>query len=108
MRRMAAAEGHGKGNDGFLTIPEEQLIRAPERPVIGPHVAPQRQLTQVPDEAVMKVYSLLPIFLIIYTYFYSYFFPPFLQMKEIRRVANCLGRNSAVCSRHSGIGITIL
>ena len=29
--------------------------RGKEGPVVGPHVAPQRQLTQVPDDAVMEV-----------------------------------------------------
>jgi hypothetical protein len=57
VRRIAAAEGHGTGDEGFLTLSEEQLgsRSAAERPVVGPHVAPQRQLTQVPDEAVMEV-----------------------------------------------------
>lgn len=57
VQRVAAADGHGKGNDGFLFLSEEQLgsRRGEERPVVGPHVAPQRQLTQVPDEAVMEV-----------------------------------------------------
>lgn len=57
VQRIAAAEGHGKGDEGFLTLSEEQLgsRRGDGRPVIGPHVAPQRQLTQVPDEAVMEV-----------------------------------------------------
>ncbi|CAI7589235.1 unnamed protein product [Penicillium discolor] len=56
VQRVAAAEGHGKGDDGFLFLSEEQLgsRRGEERPVVGPHVAPQRQLTQVPDEAVME------------------------------------------------------
>ncbi|KAJ5519908.1 hypothetical protein N7463_000361 [Penicillium fimorum] len=56
VRRIEAAEGHGKGNDGFLSLSEEQLgsRRGEERPVVGPHVVPQRQLTQVPDEAIME------------------------------------------------------
>ncbi|KAJ5154775.1 uncharacterized protein N7500_010214 [Penicillium coprophilum] len=56
VRRIAAAEGHGKGNDGFLSLSEEQLgsRRGEEKPVVGPHVVPQRQLTQVPDEAIME------------------------------------------------------
>ncbi|CAI7661234.1 unnamed protein product [Penicillium glandicola] len=56
VRRMAAAEGHGKGDDGFLFLSEEQLgsRRGQERPLVGPHVVPQRQLTQVPDEAIME------------------------------------------------------
>jgi hypothetical protein len=53
VKRIAAAEGHGKGNEGFLSLTEEQFRE--ERPVVGPHVVPQRQLTQVPDEAVMEV-----------------------------------------------------
>jgi hypothetical protein len=57
VRRIAAAEGHGKGDEGFLTLSEDQLgiRRENGRPVLGPHVVPQRQLTQVPDEAVMEV-----------------------------------------------------
>lgn len=54
VQRVAAAEGHGKGDDGFLVLSREQL-RCGERPVVGPHVVPQRQLTQVPDEDVMQV-----------------------------------------------------
>ncbi|KAJ5780290.1 hypothetical protein N7457_005450 [Penicillium paradoxum] len=54
VQRMAAAEGHGKGDDGFLALSEEQLQGRGERPVIGPHVVPQRQLTQVPDEGIME------------------------------------------------------
>lgn len=50
VRRIAAAEGHGKGDDGFLVLSGERGTR----PVVGPHVVPQRQLTQVPDEAVME------------------------------------------------------
>ncbi|KAJ5465406.1 hypothetical protein N7530_009193 [Penicillium desertorum] len=55
-RRIAAAEGHGKGDDGFLILSEEQVgsRRGEERPVVGPHVVPQRQLTQLPDTAVME------------------------------------------------------
>ena len=57
VRRIEAAEGHGKGDDGFLVLSDEQLgsRRGEERPVVGPHVVPQRQLTQVPGEAVMEV-----------------------------------------------------
>jgi len=57
VRRIEAAEGHGKGDDGFLVLSDEQLgsRRGEERPVVGPHVVPQRQLTQVPGEDVMEV-----------------------------------------------------
>lgn len=58
-RRVAAAEGHGKGDEGFLT--EEQLSavrRTDARPVVGPHVSPQRQLTQIPVERVQEVRTL--------------------------------------------------
>lgn len=57
VRRIEAAEGHGKGDDGFLVLSEEELgsRRGEERPVVGPHVVPQRQLTQVPGEAVTEV-----------------------------------------------------
>ena len=63
VQRIAAAEGHGKGDDGFLFLSEEQLgsRRGEERPVVGPHVAPQRQLTQVPDETVMEVCCVLGV-----------------------------------------------
>ncbi|KAJ5407865.1 hypothetical protein N7509_001748 [Penicillium cosmopolitanum] len=55
-RRIDAAEGHGMGGDGYLTLSKEQLAtRSPEtRPEVGPHVAPQRQLTQIPDEYIME------------------------------------------------------
>lgn len=58
-RRVAAAEGHGKGDEGFLT--DEQLSavrRTDSRPVVGPHVSPQRQLTQIPVERVQEVRTL--------------------------------------------------
>ncbi|CAI7596895.1 unnamed protein product [Penicillium bialowiezense] len=54
VRRIEAAEGHGKGDDGFLALSGEQLGSRGARPVVGPHVVPQRQLTQIPDEAVME------------------------------------------------------
>lgn len=56
-RRIDAAEGHGMGGDGYLTLSKEQLAtRSPDtRPEVGPHVAPQRQLTQIPDEDIMEV-----------------------------------------------------
>ncbi|KAJ5907662.1 hypothetical protein N7495_000344 [Penicillium taxi] len=58
-RRKDAAEGHGKEDEGYLTLTPEQLaLRQKDgRPVIGPHVVPQRQLTQVPDEDVMEKLS---------------------------------------------------
>lgn len=57
VRRVDAAEGHGKGDEGFLTLSETQLgaRRGEERPVVGPHVVPQRQLTQIPEEEVVEV-----------------------------------------------------
>jgi hypothetical protein len=57
VRRIEAAEGHGKGDDGFLLLSDEQLgsRQGEERPIVGPHVVPQRQLTQVPGEAIMEV-----------------------------------------------------
>lgn len=59
VRRMEAAEGHGKGDEGFLGLSEEQLgLRKRDgRPLVGPHVVPQRQLTQIPEEDVMEVRS---------------------------------------------------
>lgn len=59
VRRIDAAEGHGRGDEGYLTLSTEQLeLRKEEgRPEIGPHVVPQRQVTQIPDEDVMEVRS---------------------------------------------------
>lgn len=59
-RRIDAAEGHGQGDEGYLILSEEQLAtRSPgNRPEVGPHVAPQRQLTQIPDENVKEVSSI--------------------------------------------------
>ncbi|KAF3394511.1 hypothetical protein F1880_004802 [Penicillium rolfsii] len=56
VRRIDAAEGHGRGDEGYLTLSTEQLeLRKPEgRPDVGPHVVPQRQVTQIPDEDVME------------------------------------------------------
>ncbi|KAJ5133142.1 hypothetical protein N7448_001828 [Penicillium atrosanguineum] len=56
VRRVEAAEGHGKGDEGFLELSPEQLASrsVTDRPVVGPHVVPQRQLTQIPDEDVME------------------------------------------------------
>ncbi|KAJ5753553.1 uncharacterized protein N7511_007706 [Penicillium nucicola] len=56
VRRIAAVEGHGKGDEGFLILSEDQLGCRTEqgRPVVGPHVVPQRQLTQLPDELIME------------------------------------------------------
>jgi hypothetical protein len=57
LRRIDAAEGHGRGDDGYLTLSTEQLESRKNdgRPEVGPHVVPQRQLTQIPDEDVMEV-----------------------------------------------------
>lgn len=57
LRRIDAAEGHGRDDDGYLTLSTEQLeSRKKEgRPEVGPHVVPQRQLTQIPDEDAMEV-----------------------------------------------------
>ncbi|KAJ5484045.1 hypothetical protein N7539_005841 [Penicillium diatomitis] len=56
VQRIDATDGHGQGHDGYLTLSEEQLSarRRDGRPQIGPHVVPQRQLTQIPDEDVME------------------------------------------------------
>ncbi|KAJ5175959.1 uncharacterized protein N7482_001836 [Penicillium canariense] len=56
VRRIDAAEGHGRGDDGYLNLSTAQLeLRKQDgRPEVGPHVVPQRQLTQVPDEDVME------------------------------------------------------
>ena len=61
VKRVEAAEGHGKGDEGFLELSPEQLASrsVTDRPVVGPHVVPQRQLTQIPDEEVMEV-SVIP------------------------------------------------
>lgn len=72
-RRMAAAEGHGKGDEGFLD--ETQLEdREGERPVIGPHVVPQRQLTQLPDERVREVRIVIFFSFLSVIYVYSMLF----------------------------------
>lgn len=57
VKRVEAAEGHGKGDDGYLTLSPEQLASrsVTDRPVVGPHVVPQRQLTQIPDDDIMDV-----------------------------------------------------
>lgn len=57
VKRVEAAEGHGKGDEGFLELSPEQLASrsVTDRPVVGPHVVPQRQLTQVPDEDLVEV-----------------------------------------------------
>lgn len=52
---VAAAEGHGERDAGYLKLAPNQARDAEERPVVGPHVVPQRQLSQVPDEAAMHV-----------------------------------------------------
>ncbi|KAJ6125736.1 hypothetical protein N7523_003356 [Penicillium sp. IBT 18751x] len=56
VKRMEAAEGHGKGDEGFLELSPEQLASrsSADRPIVGPHVVPQRQLTQIPEEEVME------------------------------------------------------
>ncbi|GLI82083.1 hypothetical protein PoHVEF18_010484 [Penicillium ochrochloron] len=56
VRRIDAAEGHGRGDEGYLTLSTEQLESRKDegRPEVGPHVAPQRQVTQIPDEDVME------------------------------------------------------
>ncbi|KAJ5232515.1 hypothetical protein N7468_005471 [Penicillium chermesinum] len=53
--RVTAGEGHSSNNEGFLTLEPHQARDVEDRPVVGPHVVPQRQLSQVPDEAVMHV-----------------------------------------------------
>lgn len=57
VRRIDAAEGHGRGDEGYLLLSAEQLEsrKGEGRPQVGPHVAPQRQVTQIPDEDVMEV-----------------------------------------------------
>lgn len=54
-QRVAAAEGHGERDDGYLTLEPNQVRDVEDRPVVGVHVVPQRQLSQVPDEAAMHV-----------------------------------------------------
>jgi hypothetical protein len=57
VRRIDAAEGHGRGDEGYLTLSTAQLEsrKGEGRPEVGPHVVPQRQVTQIPDEDVMEV-----------------------------------------------------
>lgn len=61
VQRIDATDGHGKGHDGYLTLSEEQLAsrKGDGRPEVGPHVVPQRQLTQIPDEDIMEVCPIL-------------------------------------------------
>lgn len=68
VKRVEAAEGHGKGDEGFLELSPEQLASrsVTDRPVVGPHVVPQRQLTQIPDEDVMEVSGVLPWYTVSY------------------------------------------
>lgn len=57
-KRIDATEGHGKGEaEAYLGLSGEQLAlrRKDGRPVVGPHVVPQRQVTQIPEEDVMEV-----------------------------------------------------
>lgn len=59
VQRIEATEGHGKGEEAeaYLGLSEEQLAmrRGDGRPVVGPHVVPQRQVTQIPEDDVMEV-----------------------------------------------------
>lgn len=57
VKRIEATEGHGKGIESYLELNEEQLAlrRRDGRPVLGPHVVPQRQLTGIPEEDIMEV-----------------------------------------------------
>lgn len=61
VKRIEAVEGHGKGEEAeaYLRLSEEQLAmrRRDGRPVVGPHVVPQRQVSQIPEEDVMEVGS---------------------------------------------------
>ncbi|KAJ5923992.1 hypothetical protein N7466_008179 [Penicillium verhagenii] len=52
VQRVDALEGHGAGGEGFLNLAPEQARSVKERPVVGPHVVPQRQLTQLPEEEI--------------------------------------------------------
>ncbi|KAJ6090553.1 hypothetical protein N7486_009368 [Penicillium sp. IBT 16267x] len=52
VQRVHALEGHGAGEAGFLDLAPEQVRSVKERPVVGPHAVPQRQLTQLPDEEI--------------------------------------------------------
>jgi len=55
VQRVHALEGHGAGEAGFLTLAPEQMRSVTDRPVVGPHVVPQRQLTQIPEEEIKDV-----------------------------------------------------
>ena len=55
VRRVDAVEGHGQGDGGFLSLTPGQARSITDRPVVGPHVVPQRQLTQIPDVDIMEV-----------------------------------------------------
>ncbi|KAJ5081782.1 hypothetical protein NUU61_010046 [Penicillium alfredii] len=55
-RRVAATAGQGPGSEGYLLVSETQLASrsAAARPFVGPHVVPQRQMTQLPEQAIME------------------------------------------------------
>ncbi|KAJ5569613.1 uncharacterized protein N7459_009043 [Penicillium hispanicum] len=57
VKRIDGAEGHGRGDDGYLTLSPEQLASraAAGRPLVGPHVVPQRQLTQIPEDGIKQI-----------------------------------------------------
>ncbi|KAJ5728697.1 uncharacterized protein N7483_003205 [Penicillium malachiteum] len=51
-QRVDALEGHGAGGEGYLNLTPEQARPIADRPIVGPHVAPQRQLTQLPEDEI--------------------------------------------------------
>ena len=54
-RQVDALEGHGAGGEGYLDLAPEQSRSVTDRPFVGPHVVPQRQLSQLPDEDIKEV-----------------------------------------------------
>lgn len=54
IQRADALEGHGVGSEGFLTLLPEQARSVVDRPYVGPHVVPQRQLSQLPKDEIKE------------------------------------------------------
>ncbi|KAJ5273248.1 hypothetical protein N7478_008373 [Penicillium angulare] len=54
LQRADALEGHGVGSEGFLTLAPEQARSVVDRPEVGPHAVPQRQLSQLPTDEIKE------------------------------------------------------
>lgn len=107
MKRIEATQGHGKGEEAeaYLSLSEEQLAlrRRDGRPVVGPHVVPQRQVTQIPEEDVMEV--CLAFLFVLFSAFHLIFRNMSERWSADSGVVAC--RNSAPGSSPSVCAITI-